>query len=85
MEIYVYDTYVKAADGHTMHFDIITNEKDHDKALTYGKEWLKSIGEETAEITTKECLFCHSQNAPGLIEGEIKEKGHYIQKMEGCP
>ncbi|MDA1346469.1 MAG: DUF2024 family protein, partial [Crenarchaeota archaeon] len=24
MEIHVYDTYVKAADGHTMHFDVIT-------------------------------------------------------------
>ena len=46
MEIHVYDTYVKAADGHTMHFDVITGEKDHDKALTYGKEWLKSVGEE---------------------------------------
>jgi len=31
MEIHVYDTYVKAADGHTMHFDVITGEKDHDK------------------------------------------------------
>ena len=29
MEIHVYDTYVKAADGHTMHFDVITGEKDH--------------------------------------------------------
>ena len=41
MEIHVYDTYVKAADGHTMHFDVITGEKDHDKAIAYGKEWLK--------------------------------------------
>ena len=53
MEIHVYDTYVKAADGHTMHFDVITGEKDHDKAITYGKEWLKSIGEENATMTTK--------------------------------
>ncbi|MEK0328026.1 MAG: DUF2024 family protein, partial [Nitrosopumilus sp.] len=27
MEIHVYDTYVKAADGHTMHFDVITKEQ----------------------------------------------------------
>ncbi|GFN42065.1 MAG: hypothetical protein YK1312THETA_2260009, partial [Marine Group I thaumarchaeote] len=26
MEIHVYDTYVKANDGHTMHFDVITSE-----------------------------------------------------------
>ena len=53
MEIHVYDTYVKAADGHTMHFDVITGEKDHDKALTFGKEWLESVGEGKAEMTTK--------------------------------
>jgi len=33
MEIHVYDTYVKAADGHTMHFDVITKEQDHEKAI----------------------------------------------------
>lgn len=85
MEIHVYDTYVKAKDGHTMHFDVITGEKDHDKALTYGKEWLKSVNEENAEMTTNECQFCHSQNAPEPVEQVIKEKGYFIQKMEGCP
>ncbi|MFB5606450.1 MAG: DUF2024 family protein, partial [Nitrosarchaeum sp.] len=29
MEIHVYDTYVKAKDGRTMHFDVITGEKNH--------------------------------------------------------
>ena len=42
MEVHVYDTYVKAKDGRTMHFDVITSEKDHDKALGYAKEWLTS-------------------------------------------
>jgi hypothetical protein len=85
MEIHVYDTYVKAADGHTMHFDVITGVKDHAKALAYGKEWLKSIGEGDAKITTEECQFCHSQGAPAPVEQQIKDKGYFIQKMEGCP
>ena len=51
MEIHVYDTYVKAADGHTMHFDVITGEKDHPKAIEFGKEWLAEIGEAEAELT----------------------------------
>ena len=85
MEIHVYDTYVKAKNGDTMHFDGITGEKDNDKALTYGKEWLKSVGEENAEMTTNECQFCHSANAPEPVEQAIKEKGYYIQKMENCP
>ena len=64
MEVHVYDTYVKAKDGHTMHFDVITSEKDHDKALGYAKEWLTSIDEADSKITTEECQFCHSQGAP---------------------
>ena len=51
MEVHVYDTYVKAKDGHTMHFDVITSEKDHDKALGYAKEWLTSIDEADSKIT----------------------------------
>ena len=46
---HVYDTYVKAADGHTMHFDVITGEKDHDKAISYGKEWLNLLVKETQQ------------------------------------
>ena len=43
MEIHVYDTYVKAADGHTMHFDVITGEKDHPKADSIFLHLIKSI------------------------------------------
>ena len=85
MEIHVYDTYVKAADGHTMHFDVITGEKDHDKAIEYGKEWLSSIGEGDATMTTNECQFCHSQGAPPPVADAIRERGYFIQKMQGCP
>ena len=85
MEIHVYDTYVKAADGHTIHFDVITGEKNHEQAITYGKEWLKSIGEGDSKITQNECQFCHSQGAPEPVENAIKENGYFIQKMEGCP
>lgn len=51
----------------------------------YGKEWLKSVGEASATMTTNECQFCHSQGAPEPVEQAIKEKGYFIQKMEGCP
>ena len=85
MEIHVYDTYVQASDGHTMHFDVITNEKDHDKAIEYAKKWLSSIGEGDAKVTTEECQFCHSQGAPEPVAQAIEKDGFFIQKMEGCP
>ena len=85
MDIHVYDTYVKAKDGHTMHFDVITDVQDHDKAIEYAKQWLETIGEGDAKGTGEECQFCHTQGAPEPVENEIKEKGFFIQKMEGCP
>jgi len=85
MDIHVYDTYVKAKDGHTIHFDVITDVQDHDKAIEYAKQWLETIGEGSAKVTGEECQFCHTQGAPEPVENEIKEKGFFIQKMEGCP
>ena len=84
MEIHVYDTYVKAKDGHTMHFDVITSKKDHDKAIDYAKKWLSSIGEGKASVTTQECQFCHSQGSTEPVEQAIEQDGFFIQKMEGC-
>ena len=85
MEIYVYDTYVKAKNGDTMHFDVYSDVRDDAKAVEQAKQWLETIGEGDAVITSKECQFCHSQGAPPQVENEIKEKGFYIYKMEGCP
>jgi len=85
MDIHVYDTYVKAKDGHTMHFDVITGAQDHDKAIEYAKQWLATVGEDGATVTGEECNFCHTQEAPPQVVNEIKEKGFFIQKMEGCP
>ena len=85
MDIHVYDTYVKAKDGHTMHFDVITGAQDHDKAIEFAKQWLTTVGEDGATVTGEECKFCHTQGSTEPVENEIKEKGFFIQKMEGCP
>ncbi len=85
MEVHVYDTYVKAQDGHTMHFDVITNIQDNAKAIEFAKQWLANIGENDAKVTSEECQFCHSQGAPEPIVNEIQKNGFFIQKMEGCP
>lgn len=84
MQIHVYDTYVKAKDGHTMHFDVFTAAKDDQKAIEYAKEWLTSIGEDDATVTSKECSFCHSQSASDDVTEAIDREGYYIYKMEGC-
>jgi hypothetical protein len=61
-----------------MHFDVVVaDDTPHGKAIEYGEQYLQSAGEE--------CQFCHIQEAPPAIEKSIKEKGYWIQKMEGCP
>ncbi len=84
MQIHVYDTYVKAKDGHTMHFDVFTAEKDDPKAIQHAKEWLASIGEGNSTVSSNECRFCHSQQAPDDAIESINQRGYYIYKMEGC-
>jgi len=85
MNFHVFDTYVKAKDGHTIHFDVITDNNNIEKAISFAKEWLKLIKEESAKITTEECRFCHTQSVPEDVEIEIMTNGYFISKMEGCP
>jgi len=85
MGFHVFDTYVKSKNGHVMHFDVITDKNDTEKAITFAKEWLKSIGETGAKVTTEECRFCHTQSVSEEIEIEIMTNGYFIAKMEGCP
>lgn len=85
MGFHVFDTYVKSKNGHVMHFDVITDKNDTEKAITYAKEWLKSIGENDVKVTTEECRFCHTQSVSEEIEIEIMTNGYFIARMEGCP
>jgi hypothetical protein len=86
MECAVYDTYVTKRDGKTMHFDVIVDSSTpHEKALEYGKEYLKDAGQEGQKMTQEECQFCHVQEAPKIVEESIQQNGYFIQKMEGCP
>ena len=85
MDFHVFDTYVKANDGHTMHFDVITDKKNNEEAISFAKEWLRSINENDAIVTSEDCKFCHSESVPEDVEIEIMTNGYFIAKMEGCP
>jgi len=85
MDFHVFDTYVQANDGHTMHFDVITDNDKIEDAISFAKEWLKTINEESAKVTTEECRFCHTQSVLEDVEIEIMTNGYFISKMEGCP
>ena len=50
---------------------MVTDKNDTEKAISFAKEWLKSIGEESAKVSTEECKFCHTQSVPEDMEIEI--------------
>jgi hypothetical protein len=86
MKVAVWDTYVTKKDGSIMHFDIIAPESVKDTAVIYGygREYLKSKGQESQQLTAKECRLCHFETVRPQWEGAIREKGYYIYEMEGC-
>ena len=86
MEVAVWDTYVTKKDGSIMHFDIIAPEEIKDTTVIYGygREYLKTKGQEGQPLTSKECRFCHIETVRPLWEVEIKQKGYFIIEMENC-
>lgn len=86
MKVAVWDTYVTKKDGRIMHFDIIVPEEIKDTSVIYGygKEYLKTKGQEGQPLTSKECRFCHTEKAKPEWETEIKKKGYFIYEMENC-
>lgn len=86
MNVSVFDTYVRRTDGRVMHFDILVpdTDKDLERIHGYGREYLKSKGQEGAELTSRECRFCHVERATPEIVKSIEERGYHIIEMENC-
>lgn len=82
---HVFDTYAKTAQGKKLHFNVILDEDDQQKAINYAKQWLADIGLEEAVVTPENCYFYHSIEAPAEMRADIDKNGYAIYKMEGCP
>ena len=79
--IRVYGTWVNGKNGR-IHFDVMTT--DEATALKLAKEYLVSIGEPNAAVTTKECRFCHSEPLVMFSaeqQKQAKEQGGFIVPM----
>jgi hypothetical protein len=69
-----------------MHFDILVNEeqKDENQIFKYGKTYLKSRMQDGQQLTSKECNFCHIDQASDDVEQQILKNGFFIIEMENC-
>lgn len=86
MKVSVWDTYVDRNDGLTMHFDILVPEieKNQEQVFDFGNAYLKQKSFETGKISTKECAFCHIEEASPEVVSDIQKKGYSIVEMENC-
>lgn len=86
MKVAVWDSYVKKHDRSIMNFDILVEEdmKDELQIFTYGKEYLKSKNIASAELSAKECAFCHIEEATLEVETNIRKKGYHIVEIKNC-
>lgn len=85
MNIDVYDTYVRTAEGDILHFDILLPSGEGKKAGQYAQEWLQNIGRIPSGISQENCRFCHTETATPEVQRQIREHGYFIIQMEGCP
>lgn len=85
-KVNVWDTYVTKKDGRVMHFDILAPVaiKDTETIYRYGKEYLKSKGQEGQPLSAKQCRLCHIETLRPAWEQDIAQKGYFIIEMEGC-
>ena len=86
MKVSVWDTYVQRHDDKVMHFDIIVASDLMDEKIVFGfgQEYLKAKQIQSAGITTKECRFCHIEQATDQMIAQIEQQGYYILEMENC-
>lgn len=83
---YVFDTYAKTTQGKIIHFDVVINEQVQQKALDCAQNWLQSISQGDATVTSGNCYFCHSvDKLPANLALEFDTLGYAIYKLEGCP
>ena len=85
-KVNVWDTYVTKKDNSVMHFDILAPVEIDDTAIIYeyGKNYLKTKGQEGQALSSKQCRLCHIETLRPAWEKDIDEQGYFIIEMEGC-
>ena len=86
MKVSVWDTYVEREGDKILHFDILVSSelKNEQIIFGYGKEFLKSKSFHTGDLSSKECKFCHIEQASNEVINNIKNNGFHIIEMENC-
>ncbi|WP_394201364.1 DUF2024 family protein [Shewanella waksmanii] len=84
MQIHVYDTHVKTAEGKYLHFDVLVDDKNVSDVGHFVERYLQTKGIVAASVASASCQFCHSEAANSEVQQSIQTHGHYILPISGC-
>ena len=84
MKVAVWDTYVKRKDGKIMHFDILVPQdvKEEQRIYEYGRTYLHNKEVLTDQLTSKECSYCHIEEASDEVLWNIENQGFHIVEFK---
>lgn len=84
MTVKVFDTHVRTKAGRYLHFDVLIEGNDIEKAKGHARDYLLGKGLADEDISQNQCRFCHVEPGNPLVAQAIKEKGYYILELQGC-
>lgn len=84
MNVKIFDTHVRTHDGRYLHFDVLTDSGDAERAGEFASTWLASRGVQAADISQSQCQFCHSEFASPAVAEAIEKQGYFILPLQGC-
>lgn len=84
MEVQVHDTHVRTRDGRYLHFDVLVEAANNDRAAKFARQWLAGRGITEADISQEHCSFCHSEATSREVAEAIVLQQYFILPLQGC-
>ncbi|MFB4394586.1 MULTISPECIES: DUF2024 family protein [unclassified Pseudomonas] len=84
MSVSVFDTHVRTRDGRYLHFDVLIEGTDRERAARHAREWMAERGVQQADVQQSQCLFCHSEPGNPEVDAAIARQGYFIIPLQGC-
>ncbi|EOA6616867.1 DUF2024 family protein [Vibrio vulnificus] len=83
MSLHAFDTHTVTRQGKKLHFDVLLNERDGEKAIAAAKAFLAEQQLDVESLSSQDCLFCHTSERFSELDAQVAEKGYAIITLEG--
>ncbi|KJY82939.1 hypothetical protein TW81_12115 [Vibrio galatheae] len=83
MSLHVYDTHTTTLEGKKLHFDVLLQQRDAQKAIDAAKAFLALRQLEVESLSSSDCQFCHTSEQFSELNEQVKKNGYAIITLEG--